>query len=309
MRVYLIIIVGIMAFCYESFSQNQIEVKLSTDTILVGQPAFITYTLSCVNEKNCMGIKWRIPEDSLGSKLGILKFEQADSDSVSIREVAFTSEQPGYWAVEPITAYLPNGISLSTKAQLITVLTTLEDPDSAELRENKENIEISYSSSESLMFLIPLALILYTPVICLIFYFYRKERDMVIRFTDEQVTESPPSAAEIAFSKLEKLQTSKPWLSSSLKEYHSALSLILREYFNQQLGINALESTTKEILRELKLNGTSEINLASIKKMLTLTDLVKFAKQKPSPDENAKLINEAQKIVELFDLKTELNEV
>lgn len=66
-----------------------------------------------------------------------------------------------------------------------------------------------------------------------------------------------------------------------MKEYHSELTYILREYLESRYGIQALEQTTSEILEQLReadFDKSHSVNLASL---LQTADLVKFAKAQP----------------------------
>ncbi len=101
----------------------------------------------------------------------------------------------------------------------------------------------------------------------------------------------------IAFEKLEKLKQEKLWQEGKLKLYHITLSEIVREYIENRFKIQALEQTTDEILfgfRNLAIDDESRIKL---KQILILSDLVKFAKEQPSPNENEMSLTNAFDVV------------
>lgn len=87
----------------------------------------------------------------------------------------------------------------------------------------------------------------------------------------------PLKAHELAFQKLAVLET-EPWLKQGeYKTYQSELSYILREYFENRYGVNALEATTFELLKHLQ-NLEIEDWYDQLKDLLQKSDLVKFAK-------------------------------
>ena len=97
-----------------------------------------------------------------------------------------------------------------------------------------------------------------------------------------------------AFDRIEK---EAAWKSGNDKLYHSSIADTLREYIEAQLKLPALESTTDETLLLLKrsLNQTEAIEL--IRQVLTLADLVKFAKEKPLPAEHERSLSLARQFV------------
>lgn len=83
-----------------------------------------------------------------------------------------------------------------------------------------------------------------------------------------------------------------------MKEYFLELSEILRRYFERRFEILAVESTTSEILRDLKDKELPEPLRQKIQEVLEAADLVKFAKWMPSPSEIVRTNHQAKEIVE-----------
>ena len=76
-----------------------------------------------------------------------------------------------------------------------------------------------------------------------------------------------------------------------MKQYHSKLTDILREYLENRFKIQALEQTTEEILFGMRNVAVDEESKAKLKRILILADLVKFAKEHPLPNENELSLN------------------
>jgi hypothetical protein len=89
-----------------------------------------------------------------------------------------------------------------------------------------------------------------------------------------------------ALKDLDKLKAEKLWLQGREKEFYSKLTDILRHYIYEREGINAMEMTTGEILNEVRKLEEVDSVYNNLKQILTTSDLVKFAKYKPYPDEN-----------------------
>lgn len=89
-----------------------------------------------------------------------------------------------------------------------------------------------------------------------------------------------------ALSELDKLKAEKIWQQGREKEFYSKLTDVLRVYIDEREGINAMEMTSGEILNEIRKTSDVESVYENLKQILSTSDLVKFAKYKPYPDEN-----------------------
>jgi len=89
-----------------------------------------------------------------------------------------------------------------------------------------------------------------------------------------------------AVRELDKLKEEKIWLQGREKEFYSRLSDILRRYIHEREGFNAMEMTSGEILNEIRKVSDVDSVYDNLKQILSTSDLVKFARYKPYPDEN-----------------------
>lgn len=101
----------------------------------------------------------------------------------------------------------------------------------------------------------------------------------------EKVAALPPyERARIA---LEKLNEDQYFRNDDVKQFYSDLTLILRQYLDEKVYDQSLESTTDELVFRLKtLQAANQINLSAntirnIDTILKRADLVKFAKSQP----------------------------
>lgn len=94
-------------------------------------------------------------------------------------------------------------------------------------------------------------------------------------------------AEEVALEKLDAIREEKIWQSGRVKEYHTQLTDVVREYIARRFEVSSAEQTSDETLRAMRplLNDKKEL-FEQLRRMLTLADLVKFAKWQATPDEN-----------------------
>ncbi|HYW95502.1 MAG TPA: hypothetical protein VE870_07950 [Bacteroidales bacterium] len=102
-----------------------------------------------------------------------------------------------------------------------------------------------------------------------------------------------------ALQTLDKLKLEKIWQKGRVKEYYVVLSDTVRKYVEEQFGVDAMESTTDETLQKFKRFAHDDhLLLEMLESLLNLSDLVKFAKEDPTPTENETNLNNAYLFVE-----------
>jgi hypothetical protein len=108
----------------------------------------------------------------------------------------------------------------------------------------------------------------------------------------------------IGLQKLQKLKDDQLWQNGKVKIHHSEISEIIREYLEKRYEVHALENTTDEIMQSLRFHSIQPNLLTKLNQILVLSDLVKFAKEKPLATENemsllnaVEFIKETKKII------------
>ncbi len=117
----------------------------------------------------------------------------------------------------------------------------------------------------------------------------------------EEVTAEPEPlrpAEEVALEKLDAIREQKIWQTGQVKEYHTQLTDVVREYIDRRFEVSSVEQTSDETLRAMCPLLSSQKELyEQLRKMLTLADLVKFAKWTTTPDENEQSLRSAYALV------------
>lgn len=143
-----------------------------------------------------------------------------------------------------------------------------------------------------------------------IFYLvrYMKKRKASVG-EEESAPELLRPAEEVALEKLDKIKEEKLWQQGRVKDYHTDLTDTIREYIARRFSISSQEQTSSEILSDMQPILKDEKELyASLKRMLSLADLVKFAKWNPLPDENEQALRSAYEFVNATTPQEETNQ-
>lgn len=131
------------------------------------------------------------------------------------------------------------------------------------------------------------------------YYFWRKRQGKTLLPTK---AEPARPAHEIALEALRQLRESDLLAIGKIKAYYVELSEIIRRYIEGRYFVPALEQTTGELLDNLK-TVTLEANpRAILHDLLERSDLVKFAKYEPTPNDHDHAWQLAESFVEATKL-------
>lgn len=113
-------------------------------------------------------------------------------------------------------------------------------------------------------------------------------------------------ADEVALEKLDAISESMLWTRGEVKEYHTQLTDVVREYISRRFDVSSTEKTSDTTLREIRPLLVQYPDLyTQLHSMLTLADYVKFAKFIPSEMENEQSLRSAYHFVRTTAIKNE----
>lgn len=116
----------------------------------------------------------------------------------------------------------------------------------------------------------------------LVYYIMRKRKK-----GESIIPQAPPRPAhEVALESLRTVESEHLWQRGKVKEYHSSVTEIIRQYIERRFAVMALEQTSEEILSSDQISALGTEPRSDLKTMLVRADLVKFAKFQPTPQEN-----------------------
>jgi len=224
----------------------------------------------------------------------------AEGDDVYYqKDLTITSFDSGFFYLPSIKVeYTQNNRKIKKGTQRIQLAVITPQIDSLQIRQIKTIVKEPLTIADFIPLIISVVSFI---LVCLLVYFIYKR---ISNRPVEEVYIAPKPAHEIALSKLKALSEKQLWQKGQLKEYQSELTYIVREYLEKRYGIQARESTTAEIITELKNEDITEGHKKQLSEMFSMADMVKFAKATPPLDIQSKLLNEAESFV--FNTKKEI---
>ncbi|MBL4625196.1 MAG: hypothetical protein JKY42_08675 [Flavobacteriales bacterium] len=285
--------------------QKNVSATLDSTKILIGQQLVIHLTASFPAQDTLF---WPTFTDSIGN-LEIVDKSRIDSsfDSNSIttriirQNILITSFDTGFFPIPPIQFQFKDTV-IETEPLLIQVTTVAIDTSKGiyDIREPYQvpfNI-LSWLKKYKYWLGGGLAIVIIA-IALLAWIVFKKPKELVAA----KPKKPKIPAHKIALKKLKDVEHQKLWQHDKVKLYHSSISEIIREYLELRFNIIALESTTPEIMRATRSLPISDEQREKLHQLLTLSDLVKFAKASPVPNENEQSIQNAISFVKSTILK------
>lgn len=129
-------------------------------------------------------------------------------------------------------------------------------------------------------------------VLIFLFFKYKKRKE-----NQPEIVKTPLDFHQEALAKLQDIEQQKLWQEGKIKEYYLEISEILRTYLEGRFNVNAMESTTDEIIEDLLQEESIAHLRPKLKSILQQCDLAKFAKFKPEADENISVMKASRDFV------------
>lgn len=178
------------------------------------------------------------------------------------------------------------------------------EPDSSGLAPMKDIIRQPFSLAYYKKYLPHLIVLIL--ILAGIYYWWRQRKKKLAYVPPP---EPEPLPHEWALRKLDELEQLKLWQKGEVKEHYSLLTSILREYLERRYAIKALEQTSDEIQNQMHGLQLSNALLTDTQQLLSVADLIKFAKADPGVDLHAATIERVRRFVKETMLLPELSPV
>ncbi len=267
----------------------KVNAQLQNNQIKIGQQTNIVLSATTSQQAH---IVFPPLADTLIGKVDIVNQSKIDTltanNQITYQQIiTITSFDSGYFAIPPFSFRLKDDTTqnLLSEALLLTVQTVPVDTTKA-IKEIKPILQAPFSIWEYKTQII-LGIVVIAAVLALIYYF-RKIRKPKTIIAEPVVVKRP--AHEIALEALNQLKEQKLWQQGQVKEYHIIISDTIRTYIEGRYEIGAMEMTSDEILRSIRLVINNEQLKQKLTQVLVLSDMVKFAKESPLPLENEKVL-------------------
>lgn len=274
--------------------------RLERDSLMIGDQVGLELG---INVPEGFLVSWPALKDTISKHIEIVNFQDIDTTNkentlILNRKLTITSFDSGYFKIPSYTFRFHHaGDTVSYEArtpeQYIEVYTPAVDTTQA-FKAIKAPVKEPYTFREALPWIL-LGLLVIAIILGTVWFVRNKKKKKPL-FTSKPKPELPPHVE--AMQRLEELKLAKVWQQGLVKEYYTQLTDIIRRYMERRYGFNAPEMTTDEILDELKMLNINSDVTGKLKASLTLADLVKFAKAKPTPLENDVSLNNCIDFVE-----------
>jgi hypothetical protein len=286
---YILAFMFISCLCFKATAQNiEVESKLQQYTIRIGDQTKLFLT---VHQPAAAHVNFPKLTDTITGKIQIVNIGKRDTTQdktdpkriTVIQGYTITSFDAGTQTI-PSFAFDTTGGVLKTYELTLQVETVKVDTTKA-IYDIKQPLAVSYTFFDWLRdnwYWVALSVVGVLAIIWLIWYLRKRpKKEPIIQIVKPGL---PPH--EIALNKLRELIELKLWQQDEFKRYYSDLSDIIREYLEKRYMIKTHEKTTDEIFESLRYVGITNEDRNLLRQILTLADLVKFAKEKPLPVEN-----------------------
>jgi len=305
--------------CSSVFLQAQsftVTAKIDSSFIFIGEQAGLSFEI--VQQKKS---KVQLPlfSDTIVSGIELVARQKPDTtllDNETIKvlhKFIITSFDTALYYIPSFDIYNDNGDTVGSNPLSLKVFTIDIDTTQYQIADIKPIYEPPFNWRGFFTILLYILLALVS-----IFAIYRIVRRYLqnkkILPTEKSQLEVP--AHILALEMLDTIKKEKRWERGEAKPYYTELTNILRIYIEKRYNLNAMESTSDEILTLLKNIGIKREIITSLKTLLELSDLVKFAKWEPMIDDYLKslsiaytFVNDTKEIIEEETIQNESPEI
>jgi len=287
-KAHILVLVFVLALLQLRAQLVSVDAILDTSKLRIGEQANIDVYLSYKAGKN-LRVQWPSIGDTLTEKVEVVSVSPVDttlpqksnSDKyLQHQRITVSVYDSGYYAI-PGFKFIVNDDTahpLFTKPLFLEVHTVPTDSSAAKTKDIKPPLEEPFNWRWYTGYLyagLGILAVLITTV--LITRYYAKRR----KITEQEPAKPKLPAHIIALAALERIKAESVWKDGKIKEYYSAISDTIRFYMEERFGLNALESTTDEIMLAFRSQVVDAESKQKLQQLLSLSDLVKFAKQFP----------------------------
>lgn len=213
------------------------------------------------------------------------------------QKLYITSFDTGYYAIPPFTFEI-EGEKVNTEAFLLTV-TTVEIDTTKGIADIREIYETEVGLKDYLIAYAPYiagGIALAAVLAAVIFLIIRAQKRKSALPPPTPVVKKRP-AHLVALEALEKTGREKNYLRGRVKQHHTEITDALRTYIEEIFEIPAHELTSGQIITRLRYSDIAPEIMTKLKRVFTMSDMVKFAKENPEPAENDKSVTDASDFV------------
>ena len=286
-------------FIVVNVQAQTISVVAYTDTTdyLVGD--FINYEIEVVTRKNIEVISPSFP-DTLSQLELIASEEPVLTEDEKSKTAIYKFIFAGYDSVQAVipSVVVKYRIANDTSFKKIVIdsvviqIHTVPVSTAEEIKDVKSPITIPYNWMWLLLW-VAIAVFL---IVAGYFSYKKYKQKKSEQPIEKKIIIIPPHVKALAA--LEKLDNEQLWQKGFIKDYHSRITEIIRNYFEERFDLPAMELTTTETIHHLKSIKEKENILDITYDFLSNADLVKFARFQPLESVNEEMMKQAKEIIQ-----------
>lgn len=290
----------LLCFAFISLKAQTISVAVSTDTTVYQVGDYITLTIEARYDKS-ISIKLPPVKDSIKvldyiQTLPVDK-KEVDGKIVEYYKFIFSKYDSAQVTIPSLNIEYSEGKSGEKKFLATTPITITINKLQVNQQEDIRDVKEPYTIP--LPWWIILLVVVVTVGLAIggyyLYKYWKKRKEGKVELKPEVII--PPY--DIALAKLDELGQKKLWQNGKVKEFHSEVTEIVREYFEKRFNFRALEMPSSEILPVLSYLEEGKVIVETADKFFSNADLVKFAKFEPMPHINDEMMTQAYEMVKL----------
>lgn len=300
----------------QSGSAQRVTLALDTAVIAIGEPTVLRLQADRSLTEGSVTFGWPDWKDTIPGGLEILSALGSDTTAIEAdngdpvirieRAYLVTAWDSGYLAIPP-AALVWDADTVNSNPVLLNVL--LAPPgESGQIAGHADIRRVDWTWQERARRWLPWALAL-AAAAALAYAVVRRLRNRTVVVSEPQSRPVPSEPAHIvALRELERISAASVWKKGQVKEHHAEVSEVIRTYFERRYNFPAMERSTDEIRSGLAHLPIRHSERDLILELLSLTDLVKFAKWSPQQSDHVRVIEQSIRFVELTMITDESQE-
>jgi len=279
-----------------------VKAELNNAYITIGDPVEYTVTITHSPKLQVLTVP-PMPSDQIFQVKKIDEFRKEDGGMIiEGRKMKLTTFQLGEFVLDPVKIEYRTEAgeikSITTEKIYLKVKSVAEGKPKTDIRGLKGVMPLTQKI---------LKWVIISAVSSLLLLFGWLIYDRLIRKKGRLAKPKEPELTpeETALFELNHLFDSELIRQGKIKEYFLKLSEILRGYFEKRFSIDAIESTTYEIDYELRRCEVDTKLREKIVDVLQDSDLAKFAKWKPEPQDIVRINKRSKEIIQEAAMRRE----
>lgn len=276
-------------------AQAKVKAELDSATILIGQRAYLKVSVGVGKDTKVTFPDYKVQQEIVPG-VEVLNVRKDTINAGNERQIVATYVLTGWEQQDyeiPSLQIIVDGKKVSTKSFILKVKEQKVDKKQGSQKPADDIMAVPFSWAD----LIPAFCWLIVAIILIVAAWLLKKRirqNKGLALPQKKVKNLTPY--EEAMAEIQKLQTAES-KGMEQKVYYTHVADVLRKYINKCFHINTLESTSEEILLQLK-DKVGNGQLTELKNLFVTADLVKFAKYSTTDNEREYYLSNVLHFVE-----------